>query len=186
MKHHRVVVALLMGSLVAVLSAGAWAQGAQAEEKPQATPATNTKEAPTKTQKICPLMGGEVDRSLYVDYNGKRIFVCCTECLPEVKKDPARILEVMKEKGIDVEDTPNPQRTCPITGKPIDRRLFVDYEGKRIFLCCPACVGPVKGDPAKYVKELRAKGIQLEDTPTPAKRPKTKSQDHPHGHDHPQ
>jgi hypothetical protein len=53
------------------------------------------------------------------------------------------------------------QTTCPITGKPIDKKLFVDQDGKRIYVCCTKCPDAVKKDFAKIAKDLEAKGIDL-------------------------
>lgn len=74
--------------------------------------------------------------------------------------------------------TPNPvkrQTMCPVMGNEINKKLFVDYEGKRIYVCCGMCIKTVKKDPAKYVKQLEAEGITLdkalppkaEDAPAP-------------------
>ncbi|HCE46726.1 MAG TPA: hypothetical protein DET40_24530 [Lentisphaeria bacterium] len=60
------------------------------------------------------------------------------------------------------------QINCPIMGgkvDEVDRKLFVDYKGKRIFVCCTRCLAVVKADPEKYIKEMEAKGIILDETP---------------------
>ena len=64
-----------------------------------------------------------------------------------------------------VEKPAKPQTTCPIMGGKIDKSLYVDHEGKRIYVCCPGCIAEIKKDPAKYVKKLEAEGIELERTP---------------------
>lgn len=48
-------------------------------------------------------------------------------------------------------------------GGKINKNLYVDYQGKRIYVCCGMCIGKVKADPPKYIKELEAKGIVLEE-----------------------
>ena len=61
------------------------------------------------------------------------------------------------------------QTTCPVMeGNAINKKLFVDYEGKRIYVCCRGCIGEVKSDPAKYVKRLEAEGITLDKVTQPA------------------
>ncbi len=69
------------------------------------------------------------------------------------------------------EETANPdpqekkiaaQTECPIMGNKINKSLFVDAQGKRIYVCCGMCIGKVKADPEKYIKELEAKGIVLD------------------------
>ncbi len=58
-----------------------------------------------------------------------------------------------------------PQTTCPVMGGKINRSLYVDAEGFRIYVCCGGCIGKVKADPAKYIKQLKAKGVELEKVP---------------------
>lgn len=45
---------------------------------------------PEGANQMCPILTNEkVDSSLYVEYEGKRIYVCCKKCLKRVKEDPA-------------------------------------------------------------------------------------------------
>ena len=53
------------------------------------------------------------------------------------------------------------QTLCPVMKEPINKQFFVDYEGKRIYTCCPMCIKTIKQDPAKYVKMLEDQGITL-------------------------
>lgn len=56
-----------------------------------------------KKQTTCPVMGGTVNPKLYVDYEGKRIYVCCKGCLPEVKKDPAKYIAKLEGAGVTLD-----------------------------------------------------------------------------------
>ncbi len=134
-----------------------------------------------KPQTTCPVMkGNAIDKKLFVDYEGKRIYVCCNVCLAEVKKDPAKYLAELKTEGQEPEviaaaakpieaapaavapaaaTTLKPQTTCPVMkGNPIDKKLFVDADGKRIYVCCKGCIAQVKKDPAKAIAELKSEG----------------------------
>ena len=57
------------------------------------------------------------------------------------------------------------QTTCPVMGGAIDKASFVDYEGKRIYMCCKGCTAALKKDPAKYIKILEDTGVTLDATP---------------------
>ena len=58
------------------------------------------------------------------------------------------------------------QATCPVMkGSPVNPALFVDAEGYRIYVCCGGCLGAVKADPAKYIAQLQAEGVELEQAP---------------------
>ena len=60
-----------------------------------------------------------------------------------------------------------PQTTCPVMGGAVNKSLYVDADGYRIYVCCGGCVGALKADPAKYVAQLKAAGVELEKTPVP-------------------
>jgi YHS domain-containing protein len=64
--------------------------------------------------------------------------------------------------------TPSPQTVCPVMGGKVNKTLFVDYDGKRVYVCCPGCLPDLKQDPAKYISQLEAKGIKLDIAPKPA------------------
>jgi YHS domain-containing protein len=55
-----------------------------------------------------------------------------------------------------------PQTTCPVSGDPIDKKLYVDYKGKRIYVCCSSCIAPLKKNPEKYIKKLEKMGQGVE------------------------
>jgi YHS domain-containing protein len=46
------------------------------------------------------------------------------------------------------------QTTCPVMGGPIDKNIFVEYQGKKVYFCCKGCVDTFKADPEKYVAKL--------------------------------
>ena len=59
-----------------------------------------------KTQTECPVLGGGIDKNLYFDYQGKRIYVCCAGCIDAVKADPEKYLKILAEKGQKAEEVP--------------------------------------------------------------------------------
>jgi hypothetical protein len=62
--------------------------------------------------------------------------------------------------------TPVKQTLCPVMeGRRVSRRLYVDYEGERIYVCCVPCVKALKKNPAKFRDRLRSEGVVLEKVP---------------------
>lgn len=59
-----------------------------------------------KTQVACPVQGGKINKDLYVDYQGQRVFFCCPACIPIFNKDPEKYLRKMREQGVTPEKTP--------------------------------------------------------------------------------
>jgi len=46
------------------------------------------------------------------------------------------------------------QTTCPIMGGAIDKKLFTEYKGKKVYFCCPGCKLKFEEDPEKYIAKL--------------------------------
>lgn len=73
-------------------------------------------------------------------------------------------LMVLCENGYTLDKSPS-QAICPVMDAPIDESLYVDHNGKRIYVCCGACISAVRRNPEKYIKELQDSGVQLESVP---------------------
>jgi YHS domain-containing protein len=71
----------------------------------------------------------------------------------------------------------NEQKTCPVMGGKINKDIYADYEGKRVYFCCDACISTFKKDPAKYVTKIEGEGVVL-------KTVSTGDAHHEHEHDH--
>lgn len=66
----------------------------------------------------------------------------------------------------ETKEAPKKQTHCPVmTKNPINKEQFVDVKGYRIYVCCPGCIGKIKADPDKYIKQMQAEGIELEKAP---------------------
>jgi YHS domain-containing protein len=46
------------------------------------------------------------------------------------------------------------QTTCPVMGNPINKNIFVEYQGKKVYFCCNGCPDIFKADPEKYLAKL--------------------------------
>jgi YHS domain-containing protein len=63
---------------------------------------------------------------------------------------------------------PKPQTTCPVLAGNIDKSVYADYQGKRIYFCCTGCDAEFKKNPEKYMKKLQEEGVTLEPAPAGA------------------
>ncbi|MFH0952731.1 MAG: hypothetical protein V1873_00195 [Verrucomicrobiota bacterium] len=61
-----------------------------------------------------------------------------------------------------------PQTTCPVMDEPINKAVFADYQGKRVYFCCNMCKATFQKDPEKIIKKLEAEGVTLEKVPAPS------------------
>ena len=47
------------------------------------------------------------------------------------------------------------QTVCPVmAGNPIDKNVFVEYKGKKVYFCCEGCKKAFEKNPEKYIGNL--------------------------------
>jgi len=46
------------------------------------------------------------------------------------------------------------QTTCPVMGGKINKDIFTEYKGKKVYFCCPACKPEFEKNPEKYISKL--------------------------------
>jgi len=73
---------------------------------------------------------------------------------PQVKQDSMHASQTSADQPaaatVAVEQT-----TCPVMdGNPIDKNIFVEYKGKKVYFCCKACPEKFLANPEKYVSKL--------------------------------
>jgi YHS domain-containing protein len=73
---------------------------------------------------------------------------CCAAKSKTCPKDCTKPCCAAKNK-LSVE-----QKTCPIMGNPINKEVYVEYKGKKVYFCCPGCEPKFEADPEKYVAKL--------------------------------
>jgi YHS domain-containing protein len=109
-----------------------------------------------KKQKICPVMGGKINKKIYIDYKGRRIYFCGRGCPKMFKKNPKKYLKSMAISD-DWQDKIEPikikagNRIITISG-----RQAIDYHLKSCRLCIGAGIGYKLSQAA--IKALTKKG----------------------------
>jgi YHS domain-containing protein len=130
----------------------------------------------SKRQTVCPVMGGKIDSTEYTDIQGQRIYHCCGGCQKKLVADPEKYFKKAAAQGVLFE---NVQKRCPVNGETLtEKKLFTDYDGRRIYLAGDSCLVAFQKDPTKYLKILSQQTKQ--DSPDkPAK--KSGHEGHMHG-----
>lgn len=146
-------------------------------------------------QTLCPVMKSEINRKLFVEHRGRRIYVCCPPCIDKVKAAPAKYAAMLGQGGESAAEkemngtTKRPameeatgktmkrplQTSCPIMGGPINKKLYADVMGHRVYVCCGGCIAKVKADPEAALRTIRQKGER------PATIPEKAMKETPHG-----
>ncbi len=56
--------------------------------------------AESKTpQTLCPIMGGEINKEVFTDVAGYRVYACCKPCLAKIEADPKAALQKIRANG---------------------------------------------------------------------------------------
>jgi YHS domain-containing protein len=48
------------------------------------------------------------------------------------------------------EEAKKAELACPVSGKPINKEVSVDYKGGKVYMCCPGCPGAFEKNTAKF------------------------------------
>ena len=73
--------------------------------------------------------------------------VALTGC--KKKSEPAEPTETQEIATVTIEQT-----TCPIMGRPINKDIFTEYKGKKVYFCCAGCKEKFEKEPEKYLDKL--------------------------------
>jgi YHS domain-containing protein len=46
------------------------------------------------------------------------------------------------------------QTMCPVMVMAIDKNIFTEYQGKKVYFCCPECKSKFEKEPEKYLDKL--------------------------------
>ncbi len=58
-----------------------------------------------------------------------------------------------------------PQEACPVLKNPVNKEVYTDYQGKRVYFCCPACIDIFNQEPEKYLQIMEEAGEEPTDSP---------------------
>lgn len=104
-----------------------------------------------KPQTKCPVMGGAIDKNVHLDYQGQRVYFCCDSCKGKFLAEPEKYFEKFKAEEILLESV---QTKCPVMGGDIDKNVYLDYKGRRVYFCCGNCKEKFMKEPEKYLKKI--------------------------------
>lgn len=111
---------------------GAETQTVAKEEKAIEAKGEGAQQPNLKLQTVCPIMNKKIDKKLYVDANGYRIYVCCKSCMKAVAAHPEKAIEDLRAKG----EFPEVRLTiCPKCGELRDSVKCCEPEAKKCEKC---------------------------------------------------
>jgi len=153
----RSLITLLL-ALALILSISAFAQDKSQE-----------KHACKENQTKC-FCGSKIDKNIYADHDGKRIYFCCAQCRDNFKKNPDKCIKEMHAKSKKCDKSLKAQTICPNCGMKIDKKFHADKGNHRIYACNQGCADIIQKDFDKYAQKLKDKGEKPECCPKDTKK----------------
>lgn len=99
---------------------------------------------------LCPVMGEPVNFLLSTPTPKGPVYVCCPRCIDKYNAKPEKYASQVADQRKALAKLPKIQVTCPVTGKDLDPKKFVEHDGEKVLFCCGGCVKKFKKDPAGY------------------------------------
>jgi YHS domain-containing protein len=84
--------------LVALLSTAAfWLTGCKKKSQPAAQEEMTSQSTETIEQTTCPVMGNAINKDIYVEYKGKKVYFCCPDCKEKFNQDPENYISKLPQ-----------------------------------------------------------------------------------------
>jgi YHS domain-containing protein len=104
-------------------------------------------------QVACPFSGQPVNKETLQEVGAAQVGFCCKNCLAKFQKaadddEKLKLVFANLEKGFTT------QVKCPVSGQPIKAEHTAEYDGKKVYFCCPNCPKAFEADPKKFLEKL--------------------------------
>ncbi len=66
--------------------------GCKKKSEPAAPAETKGVAAAAVEQTICPVMEGAINKAIFTEYKGKKVYFCCAGCKEKFEKDPEKYI----------------------------------------------------------------------------------------------
>lgn len=114
-------------------------------------------------QSVCPITGRDISEDKTVEIGGVTVGLCCAGCLKKVDKQEglaakAQLVFADKpfEKGFErkIEEVNLAELNCLFQDqKDVNPDMFAEYNGHRVYFCCPECKADFEKDPSAHTAE---------------------------------
>lgn len=102
----------------------------------------------------CPVMGEPIDVGVSTMTDDGPVYFCCPSCIKKLKENPDKYAEAVAAQRKALTGLPKVQVTCPVSGKPVDKKVSIEHDGQTVYFCCQKCPSAFQADPAKYRAKL--------------------------------
>jgi len=72
-------------------------QGHERHEHAAASTETAKENVAAAEQTTCPIMGGTIDKNIFTEYKGKKVYFCCAGCKEQFEKEPEKYIALLPQ-----------------------------------------------------------------------------------------
>lgn len=98
----------------------------------------------------CPVGGMLINLAHSVVTDDGPVFFCCEHCIEKFRANPSQYGREVEELRGRLKELPSVQVTCPVSGSAVDRSIFIEEQGVRVFFCSEECRSRFLGAPESY------------------------------------
>ena len=102
----------------------------------------------------CPVSGETANLYVSTTTDDGPVYFCCSDCIAKFKADPKKYAEKVAAQREALKKLPRVQVTCPISGKPVSDKSFVEKDGQKVYFCGDGCKAKYEADPAAFKAKL--------------------------------
>jgi YHS domain-containing protein len=102
----------------------------------------------------CPVSGEAVNLYVSLATDDGPVYFCCPDCIAKYKANPKDYAEKVTAQRAALEKLERVQVTCPVSGEPVNEKVFTEKGGKKVYFCCKDCQAKYEADPAAYKAKL--------------------------------
>lgn len=99
-------------------------------------------------------MDEPVNMAISTETSEGPVYFCCPRCVKKFEAEPGKYASAVKEQRNVLANRPKVQTVCPVSGEPVDQKVFIEHSGEKVNFCCNECVSRFRSDPKKYASKL--------------------------------
>lgn len=99
---------------------------------------------------------GPINLAVRTVFDDGPVFLGCPDCITKLKANPTKYAAKIAHQRKVLATWPRIQVTCPVSGETIDKGVFIDHAGNKVYFCCERCKREFVQAPANYTGKLAA------------------------------
>ena len=107
---------------------------------------------------VCPVSGGKINKEVWAEHNGGKVYLRCGSCKAEFLKTPDKFATKANHQMVLTGQAR--QIACPITGEACSPHTKIDVAGVDVSFCCGQCRMKVaEASPDRQIDMVFGKGF---------------------------